>query len=696
MVSPRQLAPLLVLLLLTACPGDDATPTPVDSGGITDAGALPDAGSDSDAGTDPDAGTDAGQEAQPPSITTETLTGGTVGAWYSVTLTATGGRAPLSWSLAEGSAPAGLSLSSAGVLSGTPAQVAESPLSITVEDADGQTASRALTLSVAAPGAPVFTVGQWNLTYFGSDSRGPVNSSSDGGTSDDLQIAGARDIMRDLGANLWAVVEMVDTADFDLLKAQLPGFDGFLANNATFVSGGTSPYGTSSQKVGVLYDGSLTFQSASLVRVGNSSDFADRPPLRVDFTTEIAGEQTPLTVIVVHMRANSSDPTGPRDSRERAAAALKTYLDDTLPTQHVFVIGDWNDDVDESISLHPTTQAPLATPYQNFVSDSARYTFITRALSLAGGATTIGFDNIVDHTLASNEAADRYIPGSASILYADAWFPDFLNVVSDHRPVISRYHFSGRTGPFVRLKAPLGGTYQGGGALPITWTSWGVGQVRVEVSTNGGTDWSVVANAVPAAQGRFAWSVPDVNAPEVFVRVVDAFNPANVDTNAEALSIVGGPARVFINEVLAHEGTQTAAHEFVELVNASPFPVDLSGWTLWDASNGAARHVFAAGTQLGGGQAVVVFGGAAAVPVGQANALAASGGLLGLGNGSDSVRLRRQDSTLVDQFDYTSTVPGVSANRSPDAAPDALFVPHDTLPAGLASSPGLRADGTAF
>ncbi|AEI66317.1 endonuclease/exonuclease/phosphatase family protein [Corallococcus macrosporus] len=619
-----------------------------------------------------------------------------MGQRYTVTLAASGGAAPLTWSITGGSAPAGLTLAASGTLSGTPAQVGDSTFTVTVEDAQGQTGTRELTLSVSAPGAPVFTVGQWNLTYFGADSRGPPNSSSGGGTSDDLQLAGARDIMLAAGANLWAMVEMVDTADFDLLKAQLPGFDGFLANNAAFVSGDTSPYGTSSQKVGVLYDSSLTFQSATLVRVGNLSDFADRPPLRVDFTTEINGEETPLTVIVVHMRANSTDPTGPREARQRAAAALKAYLDEQLPTQHVFVLGDWNDDVDESISLDPTSGAPLATPYQTFVSDADRYTFITRELSLAGDDTSIGFENVVDHTLATNEVADRYVPESARVLYVDEGFPDFLNVVSDHRPVVSSYAFSARTGPFLRLKAPHGGTFQGGSTLPITWTAWGVGEVRVEVSTNGGADWSVLATSVPAAQGRFEWSVPDEDASDVRVRVVDAYEPAHSDTSDEALSIVSGPARVIINEVLANEDGQATAHEFVELVNASPFPVDIAGWTVWDATNGSARHVFAPGTRLGEGKAIVVFGGAAGVPTGLTNAVAASSGLLGLGNASDSVRVRRQDATLVDQYDYTSTLAGTSANRSPDATPDAPFVAHDLLPAGLPSSPGLRADGTAF
>ncbi|MFP2927727.1 putative Ig domain-containing protein [Pyxidicoccus sp. 3LG] len=386
-------------------------------------------------------------------ITTPGLPWGTRSESYAFTLTAAYGREPLSWSTTS-SLPAGLTLSATGVLAGTPAEQGTFDLTLAVQDADGKTASRQLALSVRAPDSPVFTVGQWNLTYFGSDTQGPIHSSSNGGTSDDLQIAYARDIIRDEAANLWGLVEMVDTADFDTLKAQLPGFNGFLANNTAFVSGGTSPYGNSSQKPGILYDSSLTFQSARLILTDQLTDFSNRPPLRVDFTTEIGGVETPLVVIVVHMRANSADPTGPRDARQRASAALKAYLDQNLPTQHVIVLGDWNDDVDESISLDPGSGAPLPTPYENLVSDPARYTFITRELSLAGDDTTIGFENVVDHTLASNEVASRYVSRSAGVQYVDEQLPDFINIVSDHRPVTSTYVFSTETGPFLRLKSP--------------------------------------------------------------------------------------------------------------------------------------------------------------------------------------------------------------------------------------------------
>src|SRR5436309_2124359 len=54
------------------------------------------------------------------SITTSGLPGATVGTAYSTTLAASGGSGTKSWAVTAGSLPAGLSLSSTGVVSGTP------------------------------------------------------------------------------------------------------------------------------------------------------------------------------------------------------------------------------------------------------------------------------------------------------------------------------------------------------------------------------------------------------------------------------------------------------------------------------------------------------------------------------------------------------------------------------------------------
>lgn len=86
----------------------------------------------------------------PLSIATTSLPAGNAGSVYSATLTAAGGTSPYSWTLDSGSLPAGLSLSSAGVISGTPASSGSASFTVRVTDSQASPASvtRALTLQV--------------------------------------------------------------------------------------------------------------------------------------------------------------------------------------------------------------------------------------------------------------------------------------------------------------------------------------------------------------------------------------------------------------------------------------------------------------------------------------------------------------------------------------------------------------------
>jgi Domain of unknown function (DUF4082)/Putative Ig domain len=81
-------------------------------------------------------------------VTTAQLPGGTVSSAYGATLSATGGSAPYTWSLLSGALPAGLSLSTAGTVSGTPTLAGSFPFTVQVKDAAGQSASASLAIAV--------------------------------------------------------------------------------------------------------------------------------------------------------------------------------------------------------------------------------------------------------------------------------------------------------------------------------------------------------------------------------------------------------------------------------------------------------------------------------------------------------------------------------------------------------------------
>ncbi|HLJ17662.1 MAG TPA: Ig domain-containing protein, partial [Bryobacteraceae bacterium] len=83
--------------------------------------------------------------------TTSPVPSGTVGTAYTQTLTASGGTSPYQWSVTSGTLPAGLALSTAGQLSGTPTAAGTSSFTVQVKDSNSLTATRTLEIPVIGP-----------------------------------------------------------------------------------------------------------------------------------------------------------------------------------------------------------------------------------------------------------------------------------------------------------------------------------------------------------------------------------------------------------------------------------------------------------------------------------------------------------------------------------------------------------------
>ncbi len=118
----------------------------------------------------------------PITITTTTLSQGTTNTAYNSTLAATGGSGTFTWSLASGSnLPAGLTLSAAGVISGTPTTAGLGNFTVNVQDSETapQTASAPLKLAISggklAIIAPLPADGQVGASYnFQASAQGGV------------------------------------------------------------------------------------------------------------------------------------------------------------------------------------------------------------------------------------------------------------------------------------------------------------------------------------------------------------------------------------------------------------------------------------------------------------------------------------------------------------------------------------------
>ena len=368
-----------------------------------------------------------------PSITSTALPEATSGQEYEFQLSATGGQPPLRWTLAEGSLPPGMDLSMDGRLSGVPRGQGGHPLTLRVQDANGALATRSLTVelrTVEAGTSFPLEVANWNVEWFGSTSYGP--------TDEALQLDNVRTVIKEVGADIWGLTELVDVNQFYALKAGLTGYEGFVADDSSVVHGSTH-YSSDEQKVGLLYkSGLVSVQHAEVILGSNSIDFAGRPPLRVDLRVTREGTSVDLVAIVLHMKADSTQAS--YEQRKAAGVALKQYLDTERPDARVIVLGDWNDDVDVSITKHSETQNYLDSPYQNFVDATATYAFITRPLSLANIGSSVGSTNVIDHQLVSNELAVSHVSNSTQVVHPD--LPSYRDTTSDHYPVVSQFDFA--------------------------------------------------------------------------------------------------------------------------------------------------------------------------------------------------------------------------------------------------------------
>jgi endonuclease/exonuclease/phosphatase family metal-dependent hydrolase len=405
-----------------------------------------------------------------------------------------------------------------------------------------------------------------------------------------------------------------------------------------------------------------------------------------------------LYAISVHLLSTGSS------ERSAQATELKQHIQALPAGAYVVLAGDFNTDSRTEACI--TTLAPVLTttaPYPVDQSNLANtnenrnkpydWVLVNSNLQPLETGVTIG-SNVFAHGLVADTRIYTPIADLAPAVASDS---GALNM--QHMAVVRDFALPVAPPATVTVTSPNGGeTWAAGSRQTIAWTSTGVTNVSVELSTDG-TTWTTLSASTPASAGQLAVTAPSVATTAARVRVTSVPGGSPSDTSNAAFTITTTapppPGKVFLNEILANEAGSDTAGEFVELVNSGTGDTDLSGWTISDAT--AVRHTFAAGTVLHGGRAIVVFGGATGIPAGLTNAVAASTGTLSLGNSGDTVTLASPTGT-VDSFTYSATLAGtdgVSMNRSPDGSATGTFVLHTTLSTSQ-RSPGTRVDGTAF
>ncbi|MFM7222458.1 MAG: Ig-like domain-containing protein [Bacteroidota bacterium] len=285
----------------------------------------------------------------------------------------------------------------------------------------------------------------WNLLWFGSAAagQGPVN--------DDAAQANVKRIMDSLDADIYAVQEVVDINRFRNLVESLNGFGFVISDYASNASDANSSAYAVSQKLALVYRRSVVSNvtARGLLRTSTSASAnwaSGRFPFLVEADVNLSSGSTRIAFIVVHGKAGNTSSDHQR--RKDAANELKDTLNAAFAARPYMLLGDYNDDLDSTISEGIT---PAISSYAIWVADSTDGDHV-KALSLPqslnGMNSVIGFSDVVDHALVSNELFPDYIPGSSRLVTdVQQWINNYATTTSDHFPLMSRFLLSSSTNP---------------------------------------------------------------------------------------------------------------------------------------------------------------------------------------------------------------------------------------------------------
>lgn len=73
----------------------------------------------------------------------------------------------------------------------------------------------------------------------------------------------------------------------------------------------------------------------------------------------------------------------------------------------------------------------------------------------------------------------------------------------------------------ITITSPIGGeVWEASTSKTITWSAVGVGNVKLEITTNNGLTWSTIENSIPNT-GSYSWNVPNTQSTQCKIRVSD-------------------------------------------------------------------------------------------------------------------------------------------------------------------------------
>jgi Secretion system C-terminal sorting domain/Endonuclease/Exonuclease/phosphatase family/Family of unknown function (DUF5689) len=282
----------------------------------------------------------------------------------------------------------------------------------------------------------------WNVNWFGSPTQGPSNLTT--------QYNNVKTVLTTINADIFEMEEVSDSVSFQALVASIGGYTCKCSPEYSYSnSAPVDPYG---QRLCFVYKNSVfsnvtttplltNYKNDPSLLVGypnsNSRFWASgRLPFMMTANVTINGVTRNMGFVAVHARANTSASPAQDiyDMRKYDVEKLKEYLDANYPNLPLIMSGDFNDDLDETVAYVATN----TSTYSSFINDASNYDLFSLNLSKAGARSTVGFTDVIDHIIGSNEMSSTFI--TARVGTPQTYIASYGTTTTDHYPVMAKFN----------------------------------------------------------------------------------------------------------------------------------------------------------------------------------------------------------------------------------------------------------------
>ncbi|MEQ9263846.1 MAG: T9SS type A sorting domain-containing protein [Balneolaceae bacterium] len=256
-----------------------------------------------------------------------------------------------------------------------------------------------------------FDIVTWNIEWFGSGGGGPDDLA--------LQLENVKTVITTIDADIYALQEISSESQFEQLLSDLDEYGGFRASFSQ------------TQRTAYLFKrATVDSLDSGLITSGMSTEnWANgRFPLLFHFSTEIGEGTQEIYMYNIHSKAFGDAAS--YSQRLNASNEMKAYLDGFRASDNVVLIGDYNDEMETSITGSDDS------PYRNFVEDED-YFVVTKALE-DKGFNSQSSGSFLDHITFTTELMDEYFTGTERVENT-SYVSSYLSTTSDHFPVWTRF-----------------------------------------------------------------------------------------------------------------------------------------------------------------------------------------------------------------------------------------------------------------